>query len=73
MIGDKQLNSLRRLLKSLLSQFHIQFPYDNQLGAICPRAIAGRSGIYFASSYDKRRSDVHPQIELIHLIKSLAS
>lgn len=72
MMGDRQLQALRRLLKSLLSQFHLQFPYDNQLGEICPRALAGKSGIYFASSYDKRRSDIHPQIELLHLIKSLA-
>lgn len=73
MIPDHQLNTLRRLLKSLLSQFRLQFPFDNQLGKICPRALAGKSGIYFASSYDKRRSDIHPQIELLHLIKSLAS
>lgn len=72
MMGDRQLQALRSLLKSLLSQFHLQFPYDNQLGEICPRALAGKSGIYFASSYDKRRSDIHPQIELLHLIKSLA-
>lgn len=72
MMGDRQLQALRRLLKTLLSQFHLQFPYDNQLGEICPRAIAGKSGIYFASSYDRYRSDIHPQIELLHLIKSLA-
>lgn len=72
MIGDRQLNNLRRLLKSLLSQFHLHFPYDNQLGTVCPRAIAGGTGIYFASSYDKHRSDIHPQIELLNLIKSLA-
>ena len=72
MIPDRQLNALRRLLKSLLSQFHIQFPYDNQLGRVCPRAIAGRPGIWFASSFDSHRLDIHPQIELINLIKSLA-
>ena len=72
MIPDRQLNALRRLLKSLLSQFHIQFPYDNQLGRVCPRAIAGRPGVWFASSFDSHRLDIHPQIELINLIKSLA-
>lgn len=72
MIGDRQLQSLRRLLVSLLSQFRIAFPYDNQLGNVCPRAIAGGTGIYFASSYDGHRSDIHPQIELLNLIKSLA-
>lgn len=73
MMGSKQLEALRKLLKSLLSQLAITFPYDNQLGAVCPRAVAGRSGIYFASSYDRHRSDIHPQVELLHLIQSLAS
>ena len=72
MIDDRQMQSLRRLLVSLLSQFRIAFPYDNQLGNVCPRAIAGGTGIYFASSYDRHRSDIHPQIELLNLIKSLA-
>lgn len=72
MMPDRQLKPLGRLLRSLLSQFHITFPYDNQLGRVCPRAVAGLSGIYFASSYDKDRFDIHPQIELIMLIKSLA-
>lgn len=73
MMPTRQLNALRRLLKSLLSQLHIQYPYDNQLGKVCPRAIAGRPGVFFASSYDKYRTDIHPQIELLHIIQSLAS
>ena len=68
-----QLDVLRMLLKDTLRMRGISFPYDNQLGAVSPRALAGKSGIYFASSYNKKRWDMHPQIELLHLIKSLAS
>lgn len=73
MMSDHQLNALRRLLKSLLSQFGIRFRYDNQLGRICHRAISGDSGIYFASSYDSSREDIHAQFELVMMIKGLSS
>lgn len=73
MMSDRQLKSLHRLLKSLLSQFHITFRYDNQLGRICHRALDGEPGIYFASSYSSNRLDIHPQIELIMMIKALSS
>ncbi len=73
MVGSKQATALYHLLKGLLSELGISFPYDPQLGAVCRRAQKGGSGIYFASSFDKNRSDIHPQVELINIIKSLAS
>lgn len=73
MISDHQLKSLQRLLKSLLSQHGIKFPYDNQLGRVCPRAQQGKSGIYFASSYTDERQDIHAQVELVMFIKGLSS
>lgn len=72
-VGDMQLRSLRSLLVQLLQERQISFPYDNQLGQVSPRALAGGSGIYFASSYLDGRSDLHPQIEVLRIIKSLAS
>lgn len=72
MYPDKQLESLRMILKDLLAENNITFPWDNQLGAVCPRAIHGGSGIYLASSFDKERSDLHPQKELIDIIKYLS-
>lgn len=71
-ISDRQMATLKDILRNELQRRSIQFPYDNQLGTVSPRAVAGGSGIYFASSFDRLRSDIHPQIELIHLIKSLA-
>lgn len=68
-----QLEALRRLLKDTLQERGITFPYDNQLGAVSPRAMAGKSGVYFASSFNPKRWDIHPQHELLHIIKSLAS
>jgi len=72
-ITDKQITSLRTVLVRMLRENGIKFPYDNQLGTVCRRAQGGGSGVYFASSYDKHRHDIHPQIDLIKLIKSLAS
>lgn len=72
-IRTKQLATLREVIASWLSESGIRYPYDNQLGEICPRAVAGKSGIYFASSFDKSRSDIHPQKEIIDIIKAYAS
>ena len=71
-IPDRQLEMLAILLRQMLEERGLAFPYDNQLGVVCPRAVAGRSGIYFASSYTESRADIHPQKELLSLIKSLA-
>jgi len=72
-VGDKQLATLREVLKQWIADFGIRYPYDNQLGEICPRAQAGKSGIYFASSFDKKRADIHPQREIIDIIKAFAT
>lgn len=71
-VTDKQLATLRDVIVRWLSEFHISYPYDNQLGAISPRAQAGKSGIYFASSFDPDRADIHPQKEIIDIIKAYA-
>lgn len=71
-VGDKQLATLREVMIRWLQEMGIRYPYDNQLGTICPRAKAGKSGIYFASSFDPMRSDIHPQKEIIDIIKAYA-
>lgn len=72
MFPDKQLKALRHLLCDIKQELGMSYPWDNQLGAVCPRAVNGGSGIYFASSYDEQRSDPHPQKELLDIIKRLA-
>ena len=71
-VGDKQLATLRTVLVRWLQVSGIRYPYDNQLGTVCPRAKAGKSGIYFASSFDPTRADIHPQREIIDIIKAFA-
>lgn len=72
-IHDKQLATLKEVIVRWLSEFSIRYPYDNQLGTVCPRAQAGKSGIYFASSFEASRSDIHPQKEITDIIKAYAS
>lgn len=72
MVGDKQLASLRVLVKDMMTERGMSFRYDNQLGDVCPGALRGNDGIFFASSFDKRRMDIHPQVEILNMIKSLA-
>lgn len=72
-VSDKQVSTLREVLRRWKDEMGLRYPWDNQLGEICPRAVAGKSGIYFASSFDKTRSDIHPQKEIIDIIKAYAS
>ena len=73
MAGSRQLEALEGLLRRLIAQYDIAFAYDNQLGAVCPAALAGNAGIYLASSFDRARSDMHPQIDIIKMIKNLST
>ncbi len=69
-VGDKQLATMKEVLQQWLSEMGFRYPWDNQLGVVCPRAVAGKSGVYFASSFDRSRSDIHPQREIIDIIKA---
>lgn len=67
-----QTNALKNLLFRLISEHNIVFKYDYTLSVVCQKAINGEPGIFFASSYDKNRTDIHPQPNIIKIIKSLA-
>lgn len=72
MISERQLTALRRLLLQLLDAHAIRPVFDNRLGDLCPLALNGTPGIFFASSFDRRRVDLPPQQALYNLIKNLS-
>lgn len=67
-----QTNALRGLLAELLAKYNIRFVYDSKLSIVCPRAIGGESGVFFASSYNEKNINIHPQPNIIRMIKKLA-
>lgn len=70
-ITPAQISSLRTLLQHLISLHHIPYLFDTLTGSHTPNFAKGRPGIYLACGYDTHRSDLHPQPELINLLKSL--
>ena len=66
-----QLATLRELLVYLLDKHHIAANYSSDIWNVCPRALKGETGIFSHTSYRSDKSDAHPQVELVNLLKSL--
>ncbi|MBP5401386.1 MAG: hypothetical protein J6Y35_07145 [Bacteroidales bacterium] len=67
-----QLAALERLLLDLCHKFRITNPYGKHTWQLCPeRTTEGTPGIYTDASFCINGPAVHPQPELINLLKSL--
>jgi len=66
-----QLAALRELLKYLQSKHKIPANYSSDIWSVCRRALQGQAGIYSHVSFRPDKSDCHPQIELVNLLKTL--
>lgn len=67
-----QLAALERLLRDLCHKFRIVNPYGKHTWQLCPeRTTEGTPGIYTDASFCINGPAVHPQPELINLLKSL--
>ena len=72
LITPAQLRSLADLLPFLLTQYSISYRFDPLTGGVTPDFRQGRPGIYLACGIDGHRPDLHPQPELIRLLKTLS-
>ena len=66
-----QLDTLRELLQYLQKRHNIPTNYNSDIWNLCRRALQGEPGIYSHASFRPDKTDCHPQIELINLLKSL--
>ena len=71
LLTPKQLQTLERLLKSLIHELGICYRYDPMLGGLCPRCLSGQEGVWLASGLKSGRIDPHPQTELIKMMRRL--
>lgn len=67
----EQLDSLKLLIDYLSERYQIPNTYNSNMWDICPRAIQGKEGIFSHVSFRKDKSDCHPQLELITILKNL--
>ncbi|MEF2964119.1 hypothetical protein, partial [Pseudomonas aeruginosa] len=66
-----QLIALKELLQLLCNKWKIKKDYFPEMFDFNVKAIKGYHGIWSHTSYRPDKSDVHPQNELIQLLKNL--
>lgn len=66
-----QLETLKELLHYLMDRHSISPNYKSDIWNVTPRALMGWEGIFAHASYRQDKSDVHPQVELVNLLKSI--
>ena len=66
-----QLDTLGELLRHLMETHRIKPNYQSDIWNVTPRALLGQEGIFAHASYRQDKSDAHPQVELVNLLKSL--
>lgn len=67
----KQIENLKLLVQYLCDKYNINKAYREDIWAINNDAISGVGGIFTHCSYRNDKSDVHPQPELIAMLKTL--
>lgn len=68
---DKQIEKVGGLLKLMCDKYNIPTTYNSDMFDVSVNALSGKPGIWGHSSYRADKSDVHPQPELIEMLKSL--
>lgn len=66
-----QIESLRQLLVYLCEKYAIKPDYQDDMWDVSTNALNGNNGIYTHVSYRKDKSDLHPQPELIAMLRAL--
>lgn len=67
----QQIESLGQLVVYLANKYAIDKTYQEDMWDISKNALAGKPGIYTHVSYREDKSDMHPQAELIAMLKSI--
>ncbi len=68
---NKQIESLKELLQSLIAKYNIPKEYKFNMFDFNEKALKGYHGIWTHTSFRPDKSDCHPQPELIEMLKQL--
>jgi hypothetical protein len=67
----EQIESVRQLLVFFKEKHNLPLKYNEDMFEVSKNALDGKPGIWSHSSYRADKSDIHPQPELIAMLKSL--
>lgn len=66
-----QINAVRDLVRELCRRHDIPKTYNPDMWEVSKRALTGTPGIFAHCSYRTDKSDIHPQPEMLTMLKSL--
>lgn len=72
MIYPEQLASLCNLLRHLIHHRGIEYHFDPQTGGPTPNFFKGVPGVYLAGGIPGCDKEIHPQVELINMLKAIS-
>lgn len=68
---DKEIEALWKLIRYWAERYDIPTTYRPEMWDVSPNAVAGLPGVWTHVSFRSDKSDMHPQPELIEMLKSL--
>jgi N-acetyl-anhydromuramyl-L-alanine amidase AmpD len=68
----EQIEAVRKLLVFWNEKFGIPLKYNEDMWDLSNKAMSGTPGVWSHVSYRKDKSDCHPDVDLIKMLKSLA-
>lgn len=68
---NEQIEAVRKLLVFWGEIYNIPLKYNEDMFDVSKKALNGDAGVWSHTSYRKDKSDIHPQPELIQMLKSL--
>jgi len=68
---DHQIQTVGELLLFFNKRYDIPLDYNEDMWDISKDALSGKRGIYTHVSYRTDKSDLHPQVEMIEMLKAL--
>jgi len=68
---QEQIDTYGELLKYWGKRYNIPLTYSEDIWDVSPRALNGQKGVFTHTSFRSDKSDLHPQEELITMLKSL--
>jgi N-acetyl-anhydromuramyl-L-alanine amidase AmpD len=68
---NDQIEAVRQLLVFWNEKYDIPLDYNEDMWEVSKRALKGEPGVWSHTSYRYDKSDIHPQAELIEMLKSL--
>jgi N-acetyl-anhydromuramyl-L-alanine amidase AmpD len=69
--SDEQIEAVRQLLVFWNERYGIPLDYNPSMFTVSQEALLGKSGVWSHTSFRSDKSDIHPQPELIEMLKSL--